>query len=493
MKAAIIGDIHANLHALQAVLADIGRRRIRTIWNVGDCVGYAAGPDEVVRLLAGRKIPTVLGNYDQKVLQAPQKAQEWRARKDPQKVLSFTWTYEHLSAQSRRYLAVLPEQLRFRLGPYRVLLTHGSPAAIDEYILPDTPEARLAELAELADADIIAVGHTHVPLVRRVGEAWFVNTGSVGRNEVASPDGRPPGACYAILDVTGSKVRVEHVEVEYDAQAAAGDIRKAGLPEEFAQMVLTGRKLDEVKAGDAKEAATDTRGQDARVTRRRDACDTRGQDARDTYGRDAHATDARATAAHATSLIDAATALAESLHYDPSHARQVTHLALMLFDELAGARLLEGLGQAERMLLHCAGILHDIGWIGGRKGHHKRSMEMILADRTLELDARQRLVVANVARYHRKAVPSAGHEQFDALTKKEKAVVRMLAGVLRVADGLDCTHGRLIRQVKVRLDGDRLVIECRAVGDVAEEFADAALKADLLARQLRREVVFERQ
>ncbi len=241
-KVALVGDVHANLPALQAVLADAKQRDVTAIWNIGDFVGYGAFPEEVVQTLRREGAVSIVGNYDLKVLKVPRKMEEWAARKDPQKLLAFRWAHDHLSEQSREYLAGLPLEIRMNIEGRRVLLTHGSPESNEEHLTPDTPSRRLGELAKIARADIVVCGHSHEPFARKVGGVWFINTGSVGRSD----DGNPK-ACYAVLNVSPRFVRVKHYRLEYDIDAAVDAICRDGLPEEFAQMILTGRSLDDVK------------------------------------------------------------------------------------------------------------------------------------------------------------------------------------------------------------------------------------------------------
>jgi len=127
----------------------------------------------------------------------------------------------------------------------RILLTHGSPASNEEPLTPNTPEERLRELGQTANADVIICGHSHQPFTRKVDNVYFINTGSVGR-----PDDGDPRSCYAILEVepfsTIQDLQIRHHRVEYDVKRAAAAIREQKLPEAFAQMVLQGRDLDTV-------------------------------------------------------------------------------------------------------------------------------------------------------------------------------------------------------------------------------------------------------
>jgi len=241
VKVALIGDVHANLPALEAVLAHADEQGADAIWNVGDFVGYGAFPDEVVRLLREREALSIAGNYDLKVLAFKEKRKKWRKKKRPEKYFAFKWAYEHLSKESRHYLRFLSQEVRMKVKGRRILLTHGSPASNEEPLTPETPEKRLRELARMAKADLIVCGHSHRPFVRQVDGVRFVNTGSVGR-----PDDGDPRACYAILRIDAKTLEVHHYRVAYDVERAVAAIRASGLPEAFAEMTLQGRSLDQI-------------------------------------------------------------------------------------------------------------------------------------------------------------------------------------------------------------------------------------------------------
>lgn len=241
MKVALIGDVHANLPALEAVLAHAHRRGVEAIWNVGDFVGYGAFPDQVVRRLRQENALSIAGNYDLKALKFKKKEKKWRKSKRPEKFLAFQWARDNLSKKSRKYLRSLPQEIQLQVEGWRILLTHGSPASNEEHLTPATPEARLRDLAQMANADAIICGHSHQPFVRQVDGVWFVNTGSVGR-----PDDGDPRACYAILQIGPKCFQVRHYRVAYDVERAIVAIREHGLPEAFAQMMLQGRALDAV-------------------------------------------------------------------------------------------------------------------------------------------------------------------------------------------------------------------------------------------------------
>ena len=243
MRVALLGDVHANLPALEATLRHARQNRMDAIWNLGDFVGYGAFPDEVIQCLRANQALSILGNYDRKVLKVKEKAAEWQAHKLPEKWLAFKWSYDHLSQASREYLHSLPECLRLNIESQRILLVHGSPDSREEHLTPATPEQRLEELAEQAGAAIVLCAHSHVPFARQVRDTWFVNPGSVGRSD----DG-DPRASYAILSFSSGSFQVEFYRLVYDTARAAAAIRQAQLPESFAQMALLGRNLDWINA-----------------------------------------------------------------------------------------------------------------------------------------------------------------------------------------------------------------------------------------------------
>ncbi len=157
--------------------------------------------------------------------------------------------------------------------------------------------------------------------------------------------------------------------------------------------------------------------------------------------------------------FEACITLGRSLGFEEEHCRQDARLAVQLFDLTAD---LHGLGDEERDLLYTAGLLHDIGYVEGYWGHHKTAYKLILGADLPGLDERDKLIVANVARYHRGARPKLSHKGFAALDADDREVVEVLGGLLRLADGLDRTHTDAVRGVDARLDGDvlTLLVDC---------------------------------
>ena len=166
------------------------------------------------------------------------------------------------------------------------------------------------------------------------------------------------------------------------------------------------------------------------------------------------------------------------------HARQVTHLALRLFDELIP---LHGYSGKERRLLEYAGFLHDIGWVHGQKGHHTRSCRMILSDHTLPVTRRERAAIALIARNHRKTVAENPGRAARSLKPEDLRRVLSLSAILRIADGLDYTHSGCITSLSCTVGPASVTCTVRSRGDAGTERARALEKADLFER------VFERR
>ncbi len=172
---------------------------------------------------------------------------------------------------------------------------------------------------------------------------------------------------------------------------------------------------------------------------------------------------------------------AERCGAERGHWEQVHRLAVCLFDAIEPFTKAD---ETDRFVLECAAILHDIGWCAGQQGHHKQSMKMILEDRTMPLSPSERLWIGLTARYHRKALPKEDHPVYGNLEEKEQKRIDLLAGILRIADGLDCSHQNLIESIRADIEQDHLILGCRCRREAEEEMQAARKKSDLLARAL---------
>lgn len=179
---------------------------------------------------------------------------------------------------------------------------------------------------------------------------------------------------------------------------------------------------------------------------------------------------------------------AHSMSVDREHDEQVMKNALSLFD---GLRPLHALSDDARFLLTAAALLHDVGWSQGPEAHHKSSQRLIMEDRSLPLDEKERVIIALLARYHRKALPSLKHRGYAELSEEERLLVRMLASIIRIADGLDRTHRSLVKDIHVTITGAGVTITCSSEQEGDAERYYGTRKADLFAGTFGREVIIE--
>ena len=163
--------------------------------------------------------------------------------------------------------------------------------------------------------------------------------------------------------------------------------------------------------------------------------------------------------------------------YREQHAEQVAQLSLSLFDQ---TREVHRLGEQERALLNAASMLHDVGAFVSYNRHHKHSYYLLYHADLPGFTDRERELVATIARYHRRSTPKDRHEEFQRLTLEERIVVRRLAALLRVADGLDRGHRRHVRSIKVSRRGQGLLIDVLAEAGSDLEVWSAKQKSDLL-------------
>jgi putative phosphoesterase len=174
-RAAVITDIHGNLPALEAALARIEELGIDAVYCGGDLVGYGPWPNEVCRLIAERRIPTIYGNYDHAIGRDEEDC--GCAYRDPHDhelgELSIAWTLEHTSRESKNFMRELPFDLRFELAGERVRLVHGSPRRVNEYLFEDKPAKTFERIAAGSDCEVLVFGHTHKPWSERFGGVLF--------------------------------------------------------------------------------------------------------------------------------------------------------------------------------------------------------------------------------------------------------------------------------------------------------------------------------
>jgi len=235
---AVFGDIHGNLLALEAVLEDMQARGYDQRYCLGDLVGYGVNPNEVIEIIRTQNIPTIFGNYDEGVgnnrddcgcAYRTKIARELGNR-------SIAWTNRNTSEQNKTYLRSLPFSQTIDLEGIRILLVHGSPRKVNEYLYEDRPERSLERLFENSGVDVIICGHTHLPYHRELSSGkQIINAGSVGK-----PKDSDPRAGYIVISVEDQELSIEFIRVAYDVEKAAKAIEASEMPNEFAELLRSG-------------------------------------------------------------------------------------------------------------------------------------------------------------------------------------------------------------------------------------------------------------
>ncbi|RUA11326.1 MAG: YfcE family phosphodiesterase [Flavobacteriia bacterium] len=256
MKIALFSDIHANLPALEAFFVDVEKHRPDAIYCLGDLVGYNIWPNEVVHEIRKRRIPTIAGNYDFGIGRnsddcgCAYKSDEEKANG----AISISYTNSIMGDDERAYLKSLPSHINVEFKwndeTVNLLLVHGSPRRINEYLFEDRKEKSLVRILRDANADILCFGHTHQPYHKALldydeGTIYrhAINIGSIGKPK----DGDNRG-CYVLLDMDEdyrradkNSIHVEFVRFGYDVERAAKAVENSVLPNVYAMALREAR------------------------------------------------------------------------------------------------------------------------------------------------------------------------------------------------------------------------------------------------------------
>lgn len=214
MKFAVVGDIHSNIYALQSVIKDIRKKNIDFILSTGDLVGYLPFPNEVIDTIRANGIISIQGNHDKYIGSCKPIDKQAIDRMSHQETVSnasSAFTNMILTDKNRYYLRNMPSEIRFVVGERAVLVVHGSPGRIDEYLYNDP--TKLKTIADETEVDIVICGHTHIPFHSVAEKKHFVNAGSVGK-----PKHGNANSTYVILDIVKNSISVDIIEVSYDVE-----------------------------------------------------------------------------------------------------------------------------------------------------------------------------------------------------------------------------------------------------------------------------------
>lgn len=229
MKIGFISDIHSNIHALVEVLENIEELSIDEIWCCGDIVGYNAFPKECINIIKEKRIPSVLGNHDWATLKGDT---SWF---NLYGVAGVEHSRRSIDEDDMSFLQELPNYRSFVRDDVSFYMVHGSPRdSVFEYVFPWSSDSMLKTFAAMVDAEVIVLGHTHIPMEIKASGKIFLNPGSVGQ-----PRDGDPRASFMVFNTRDRTYK--WYRIVYDVDAAASSIREKDMPSFLAERLYIGR------------------------------------------------------------------------------------------------------------------------------------------------------------------------------------------------------------------------------------------------------------
>jgi putative phosphoesterase len=233
MRIAVISDIHGNCIALDAVLGDSKSESFDQVICLGDAIQGGPQPAETVRRLRGLGCPVVMGNADAWLLTG--KDDESAEPITEAQLKARDWSLSRLSEEDRRFIESFRPMVEVALdGQRKLLCFHGSPASFNELIFPETPEEDFQRMLGKYTGSLMCGGHTHLQQIRRIGEYFFFNPGSVGlaynRNQLEETFGIDPWAEYAVLVSDGDRLSLDLRRVPYNVNQLIDIYMSSGRP-----------------------------------------------------------------------------------------------------------------------------------------------------------------------------------------------------------------------------------------------------------------------
>jgi predicted phosphodiesterase len=228
LRVALFSDVHGNAVAFRAMLADLARQDVDSGVCLGDHAQGGPQPAECLELLRELGCPAVMGNSDHFLLTLEPGAEEWTG----EQVENATWSQSQLSDDQLVFHRDFQPTVELELGDGRTLLAfHASPRSRDEMVEPWMEEKEFRAPFDRLNATVFAGGHTHQQWARRLGDAYYVNPGSVGRPiDHTAPALADACAEYAILSVGGAGIGVEFRRIPFDVEELLRSIDESGLP-----------------------------------------------------------------------------------------------------------------------------------------------------------------------------------------------------------------------------------------------------------------------
>lgn len=358
-KVMIVSDIHGSYDSLVKAVNDAICRGAGRILCLGDISGKG-DTDRCLQLLQQNNAVCIHGNYDLATGEIYWSSEFFKSKYDLKESM------KNISLGSINEILSFPSRQRIKAAGKRILMVHDSPAGGKERLGPKTPAGRLAYLADAAQADIVLMGHSHLPFIRRVNDVLFINPGSIGN--IKDADARPS---YAMLDLSSGEAEI--IKLDEDLSEISARCR-----------------LEDIHTEEKKSIAECSKG------------------------------------------IDDVFRLAENLDVNIRHAVTVARMSSNIFCNTCG---LHKLYEDDLILLQYAAMLHDSGWLMGKKDHEKNSYK-IIRDLDLPVNYNERNIIACVARYHRGGLPDLNDKEIQDISNTDLDRILKLASILRIADDI---------------------------------------------------------
>ena len=294
---------------------------------------------------------------------------------------------------------------------------------------------------------------------------------------MGQPTNGHPQASYALLDCDPrllmidpeprGNFKLQFFQVTYDVEATVHSIRKANLPEAYAQLLLQSQDLDTVLKEPETWGFPETKENKWWVAPFKTLRHRKEKEDRQ---------------------FEIMIQIAKVQGCNVDHLQQAEHLALRLFDEL---QPLHRLGPDERYWLRCGALLHDLGKPQGNKKHHKKARDMILNTSELPFNKQEEIIISLIARYHRKAWPKQKHDLLTSLPAIDQRKVTLLSSILRVADGLDSPRRGNVQDVKAHYSPQKIILKCQVKKKAKKERKRALGKGELMEFAFDRDLYIE--
>jgi len=224
MLIGLISDVHSNAIALKAVLMELDKMGVEKLLHAGDIIGYNPYPNETVELFKDKNIISILGNHDRALNTGD------ISDFNPYAAAALVWTKKNISPENLQYFMGLKSRESFSLNKKRIVLIHGSPRDVDEYIYPENTSAHFLSSTK---ADVLVLGHTHVQFKKEFSLGMVINPGSVGQPRDENPD-----AAFAVYDSSNGELKLHRTS--YDIEKVIKDLHNAHLPDKLGMRLRLG-------------------------------------------------------------------------------------------------------------------------------------------------------------------------------------------------------------------------------------------------------------